>query len=78
MKKDGILLDVLLINKNPLKLHILLLPHFNDERWLDLLREESVYEESCSIFKQKYFGSWNIEMDKLKELSINQTIAQSL
>ncbi len=47
------------------KKNILFLPSFNDERWPELLRTNSCYEKNCVVYKQKYFGNWQQELEDL-------------
>jgi len=43
----------------------LLLPHFADERWLELLQPGSSYSKHCHVIRQRYFGSWQAEITRL-------------
>ncbi len=43
----------------------LLLPYFFDERWQDLLKKGSSYQQNCLISKQIEFGKWEKNLNQL-------------
>lgn len=43
----------------------LLLPHFADERWLELLQPGSSYSKYCHVMQQQHFGCWQAEITRL-------------
>ncbi|MCB4431194.1 hypothetical protein ETE01_01200 [Synechococcus sp. HB1133] len=45
-----------------------LIPKYHDERWYELLKGGSSYEQYCDIVKQELYGDWKIEVEEVKGL----------